>query len=98
MLSVAHRAAESAPPVGMNMNLILLGLMSGAAFSLGVFTGPEPRDMSTNKPTAEQCASATRDGRNLLGCAAPGAMIPASSNASPPRQPQPPVNRPRDPR
>lgn len=80
------------------MNLMLLGLLSGATVSFGTFAGPEPRDMTTNKPTAEQCAAAARDGRNLLGCTATGAMIPASSNAGAPRQPQPPANRPRDPR
>lgn len=98
MLSSQDCVAESAIPVGTDMNLMLFGLVSGAALSLGAFAGPEPRDMSTNKPTAEQCATAAREGRNLLGCAAPGAMVPASSNTSPPRQPQPPANRSREPR
>lgn len=98
MLCFAHRAAESAPPVGMDMNLMLFGLLSGTAFSFTALAGPEPRDMTTNKPSPEQCAAAARDGRTLLGCATPGTMIPASSNAGTPRQPQPPVNRPREPR
>lgn len=50
------------------MNLVLLGLLSGAALSLIGVTGPDPRDMSTNKPTAEQCAAAAREGRTLPGC------------------------------
>ncbi len=80
------------------MKLLAIGLLSGAAFTLTAFAGPAPRDITTNKPSAEQCAAAAREGRNLLGCAQPGAMVPASSNASPTRQPQPPANSPRDPR
>lgn len=80
------------------MNLIAFGLATGIALSFGGGDGPAPRDITTNKPSPEQCAAAAREGRNLLGCANPGAMVPASSNTGPPRPPQPPADRPRDPR
>ena len=50
------------------MNLMLLSLLSGATLPLGAIAGPDPRDMSTNKPTTEQCAAAAREGRTLPGC------------------------------
>ena len=68
------------------MNLMLFGLLSGAAFS--TFAGPTtPRDMSTNKPTAEQCAAAARDGRTLPGCTPDRDATPAPAEvdeAAPP--------------
>lgn len=50
------------------MTWTLFGLSAGIALTLTTFTGPDPRDQTTNKPSAEQCAAAARDGRTLPGC------------------------------
>ena len=69
------------------MNPMLLSLLSAASLSLGAADGPEPRDMSTNKPTAEQCAAAARERRSLPGCTDNGPPPPTSGEvdtAAPP--------------
>ncbi len=66
---------------------MLLSLLSAGSLSFGTVAGPEPRDMSTNKPTAEQCAAAARERRNLPSCTGNNPPPPTSGEvgtAAPP--------------
>lgn len=71
---------------------MMLGLAMAAAVTFTA--GPAPRDLSTNKPSAEACAAARLQNRQLPGCDYAAALSGASQNV----RGQPQNDRPAEPR